>query len=170
MEFDLNKTPPSSQTLAEHRKTYTLQMNTLDVKKKRIKQFSFGFSILALLMFFLLSYFDIVYLIDILGLGMLALTALSPFMVAGAVAYYNVYHIDKPRYELDLYMLHHTELEPSEHPDECVQFLQWCKHDETLKHYQHQLAELDRKPTMYEYILAKRWFEKAEELGKTTAS
>ena len=89
--------------------------------------------------------------------------------IAIAIIWFYVIHINIPRADaIDLpYGL--VELEHSEFPDECIQFVEWCKIDDVLRNYQHQLAEMGRKPTLGEYQAAKTWVEGSEQRSSQKA-
>ena len=53
------------------------------------------------------------------------------------------------------------DMDASSRANEYIQFLKWCRQDETLKAYQHALAEMGRKPVVGEYRAAKDWVQSA---------
>lgn len=50
-----------------------------------------------------------------------------------------------------------TDLEHSNSPDECIEFVKWCDRDETIRAYQHRLAAMHRPPIRAEYEATKEW-------------
>lgn len=55
-----------------------------------------------------------------------------------------------------------VELEYSDLPDECEDFVRMCEADSDVRAYQHQLAAMGRKPVLAEYNAAKLWVERSE--------
>ena len=66
-------------------------------------------------------------------------------------------HVSSPRMRYKDLLTDLEVLDPTRKPQECIQFLEWCQQDETLKAYQHALAEMGRKPVVGEYRAAKVW-------------
>lgn len=83
--------------------------------------------------------------------------AVSAFAIPVAVAFAYATWIESHRAQASEPLELLIELEHSTMPDECIAFAKWCGDDETVLHYQHQLATKGRKPTRAEYEAAKRW-------------
>ena len=71
-------------------------------------------------------------------------------------------HVVGPRKSYKTLLADLEVLDPTSTPQECIQFLEWCQQDETLKAYQHALAEMGRKPVVGEYQVAKDWMHHSE--------
>lgn len=70
---------------------------------------------------------------------------------------YHDKYIYKPRKRSRKRLGELVELEHSKDHEKCIQFIEWCENDDVLRNYQHQLAEMGRKPTRGEYMAAKKW-------------
>ena len=77
-------------------------------------------------------------------------------------------HVSGPRKRYKKLLANLEALDPTRKPQECIQFLEWCQQDETLKAYQHALAEMGRKPVVGEYRAAKDWVQSAGHGDKET--
>ena len=97
--------------------------------------------------------------------GFKTYAAITIFLLTSTYITYFFYkkYIESPRKKIAIRMEELIELEHSDKPDECIQFVEWCKIDDVLRNYQHQLAEMGRKPTLGEYQAAKTWVEGAEQ-------
>jgi hypothetical protein len=82
-------------------------------------------------------------------------------MVVGAGMYLYDRLINQPRATSEEALNGLVEMEASSHPAQCIAYMEWVDSDETIRHYQHQLASIGRKPVMAEYELFKAWVKDA---------
>lgn len=73
----------------------------------------------------------------------------------------TIYFFDGPRDEVTKTLASLSELNHSVDPDACIQYVQWCDEDETVRAYQRRLVSLGRRPILAEYNAAKEWVRSA---------
>ena len=157
--FDVTQPPPNSGELARlHREA----CEALKVIKARDKWFYSAICIAFIVgLVLVVMMTDPLKPIHDLSFGLFPILIVSGAACGSALSYYNNNQILQPKQLCRKLLSELKPLEASIMPDKCIQFLEWCQQNETLKAYQHALVEMGRKPVVGEYRAAKDWVQSA---------
>lgn len=160
LELDIKQSPPTTQHLAERRKHLSDRLQQLSKRKKQLGYLAYAIGLTGLCVVLAL------WKTGIITGEQAAFAVVFAVAVAGAATHVVAFAFDwldtrrrAAQTEFDSLL----ELESSEFPQECLDFVAWCEADPTLAQYQHQLVSMNRKPVTGEYTAAKAWINSVGE-------